>query len=341
MKKLIIYLSAVIISAVGFYGCSKSHSEDSVQTVSKEITVASGGGNGINYSISNDWIKFTSIQDWLALFSATEAQQFEVYNNVRSSNNFVSTMDIWMDTLGTSNGMCVNFQDTKDNADSVFNPIFASFLNQDGIVQIGDYIFKIDQVQKRCLALNESNISQIANLRNGLETGNIQKFVSGSDVIQVLYGTNAPGSGNIYCDPGAYERTDGEFKDDYTTNRRIRYAVAYKNNFLHRALSARCISQKKGAFGIWTWQNRNMTFSVYKRKYKIACGVNYEPSTTYPYNTGNNPVLWPWRNAIIYDDAYVYNGDGGEISKYWWDGKVVLIDWNNYSTRRMLIKQGY
>ncbi|MES2774968.1 MAG: hypothetical protein V4722_12330 [Bacteroidota bacterium] len=345
MKTTTIAFLLVTLSVSGFYSCRKTVSGNHDQIAQEPGQAAnSGGGSNIGYSVQNDWIKFHTVQDWLTLLQVSEADKYAIYAAARNTGNYTSTMDVWLDTLGTTQSICANYQDTKDNADSVFNTVLASFLNQDGIVQVGSFICKIDQVQKRCLVLNETDISEISDLRNGIETGSVQKFLPESDMMMALYGVGEPGpSPDLLCDP--YAPDGGKVKEyelNYADKRRIKYGAKYQDNFLVKSLSARSVSQKKGLFGIWSWVDRNMIFKVYHRKGKRACASSgFEYSTRYPYTVGQNPVLWPWRRAIIYDDAYNSYGAGGQLSKYWWDGQVVLLDWSNITTARFEIKYGY
>jgi hypothetical protein len=349
MKKNQIFVLLVFLSAASFSACKKVTVDNQNLGVLAVPSVPGGGSiAGINYTVQNDWIKFNTVQDWVALFQSSEADRFAVYDAARGTGNFTSTMDVWLDTLGTTQSICANYQDTKENADSVFSPVFGSFLNQDGLVQIGAYICKVDQVQKRCLVLNEANMSQLSDLRNGTVSSNITQYLPSDDVMLTLFGIVTPGpmptNGPIpICDPNAPSMETGVKTFSYADKRKVEYGVVYKNNFLHKILTAKAVSLKKGVFGIWYHQDRSMNFKVYQRKWKIACGSASPTVPVYPIYTGYVPSGWPWRHAIIYDDAYEFatGGSGGQLSKYWWDGQVQLLDWYNVTSPRFSIKFGY
>lgn len=106
----------------------------------------------------------------------------------------------------------------------------ASILNSDGIVQIGEWLFKVNLQNKTVLALNSSNIELYNELCSNTENDLIYSYSTDDDVLDLIadgeYGASTKKSANWCRKPSAGSHTDQtwpghayigiEFKIHYT-----------------------------------------------------------------------------------------------------------------------------
>ena len=167
MKKLILSSLVIALVGIGFVACKKSNvTNNPVQNQSelqfdKEFSIAS----------DNRMLIFKTTADYEKIVSNSSQ---EIKNSLVAKVRSLNLKSLAEKLI------------SQKSLDSFGDNFLPELLNEDGIVQIGDYLYKIDMVNKKAYVLPSANISEYSDLvAVNKSNPNIRVFTTEDDVIEL------------------------------------------------------------------------------------------------------------------------------------------------------------
>lgn len=192
MKKTLIAIT--LIASSFLYSCKKDK-----QTTNQpnEISINSSSENTFakefNLTLSENRLVFKSIEDYKkAVDNPTEeiARKFK-----QALNNFTN----FKSYLATKNEKIVK----STNDDGFNDTYFEAILNSDKIVQIGDYLYKINPLSQSVYVLSAKYISDYKDLVNeNTNNSNIKIYSTGDNVLELVETNTASKNTALFCSEG-------------------------------------------------------------------------------------------------------------------------------------------
>jgi hypothetical protein len=145
--------------------------------------IAQGQPSGvINVSLKGDRLAFASIADYKrAVDEPSEKTKKRFLGTVAALKGFTS--------FGQKQDSLLARQTTPGNTLLIQDEYFAAILNTDLVVQIGDYIFRVNPSSERVYALPVANKKEYADLiAENTRNPNIRTFSTNDDVLDVIKG---------------------------------------------------------------------------------------------------------------------------------------------------------
>lgn len=203
MKKLVFGGLFLALVGIGFVGCKKE--------------------NNLNNSnlINNDF----SANGKMLVFESVESYEKSIeFQTVEKREKFLSDIS----KLNFKNYFSVEHTESKSGNDSVqeMDDFFGQLLNEDGIIQIGDYIYKVNLQSEKVFVLPATNLAEYQDLVNENKSNdNIRQFSINDDVI---YLAESGASGEKCSNPsGGFELyTNFESGNSLETRCIIKYFTA-------------------------------------------------------------------------------------------------------------------
>jgi hypothetical protein len=164
MKKLIYGTISLALLGIGVVGCKK----DQVQNGRSNLNF----DNEFNVSTDGKMLVFETSKNFEDLVTNISNEKQE---------NFISfTEKLSYTSLAKKNELSKSLSD--DEGDDLLN----SLLNEDGIVQIGSFLYKIDLKNEIVGVLSTSNMADYSDLASlNKANKNIRRFTTGDDVIEL------------------------------------------------------------------------------------------------------------------------------------------------------------
>ncbi len=188
MKKLVFGGLFLALIGTGVVGCKKENNQ-----INSDLT-------NNDFSANGKMLVFESVESYenSIEIQSTEKQEKLLYEISKLKfNNYFSLEHIY----------------SKSGNDSVqeMDEFLGQLLNEDGIIQIGDYIYKVNLQSAKVFVLPAANLAEYQDLVNENKLNkNIRQFSTGDDVIYLAesgdYGEKCGGiDGGIYpCYPNTY-----------------------------------------------------------------------------------------------------------------------------------------
>ncbi len=161
MKKLIYGTLFLAIVGIGFVGCKKENNR-----INSNLT-------NNDFSTNGKMLIFESVESYEKSIELQSAEKREKFLSDISKLNF-------------KNYFSVEHTESKSGNDSVqeMDEFLGQLLNEDGIIQIGDYIYKVNLQSEKVFVLPAANIVEYQDLVNeNLSNKNIRRYSVGDDVI--------------------------------------------------------------------------------------------------------------------------------------------------------------
>jgi hypothetical protein len=165
MKKLFFSAMCIALVGVGLTGCKKEQKLNSTNEVSIN--------SQFNVSSNGKMLVFGSVESYEKSIELQSAEKREKFLSDISKLNF-------------KNYFSVEHSESKSGNDSVqeMDDFFGQLLNEDGIIQIGDYIYKVNLHSEKVFVLPVSNLAEYQDLVNENKSNdNIRQFTTNDDVI--------------------------------------------------------------------------------------------------------------------------------------------------------------
>jgi hypothetical protein len=193
MKKII--FGSLFLSLLGIctFSCKKEK-----KIASQVISNDSKSGNGAYYS-DGKMLIFSSTLDYERLVSnPTDEESANLISNIKAMNH------------QSYNELLASRNETDEQMDEFFGHL----INKDKIVQIGDYIYRINIVTEKVYVLHkdENSETNYSNLVNEVQNSKIRRFSTNDDVIALAEGNDEGekacpgiGGGSYPCYANNYE----------------------------------------------------------------------------------------------------------------------------------------
>lgn len=262
--------AAMLFISIFFYSCSEEISENAV--IDKPGSRTEGVTSLADHVfLENGYVRFASTEDFESFLGEENMEKKNLLLNRVQEAPFTSWRKYFLENEQT---LAPNGRTDADD-ELLEDEYLASLMNEDGILQIGKYLFKIDINQALVFALAEENKSSYQDLvaANG---GNedIMIFSTTDEVLTSLEegSTGTIENGRIqglFCkESKADSRNDPEnvyYGDDY----RMVCAVDYFAAGVYFKLRAKVNNQIKNV-GVWMAQQGNLRIE-YFADYKPRC----------------------------------------------------------------------
>lgn len=255
------------IVAIGFVSCEK-----------KEIN----GNIKFNNPITKSENQFKSDGRMLIFETTQDFQNFVTLSNKETKSSFYKNI-----TLFNHKTYAELLSEKSNENDLINDEDLSIILNNDLIVQIGNYIYRVNKPTEYVYVLHTSNISEYQDLVNENTTNkNIRKFSTEDNVIE-LAESGAEGYKGLFCGEGGVgSRSDHKVQGDkpnnttgvYTTLRHSKYGIYF---------TIVIETSTNYAFGLFKYEfptNSN------ERRFKRRCqSVEYVPySVTFQWSSMTN-----------------------------------------------------
>jgi hypothetical protein len=102
-------------------------------------------------------------------------------------------LPIWEEEIGFNSARKI--EEENENNEFELDPLFATLLNEDYVIQIGDNIFKIDLENETVLVLKASEYSNL----ESFNSANVMSFTTSDNVLDILEGIELPDSERGGC----------------------------------------------------------------------------------------------------------------------------------------------
>ena len=168
-KKLVLWSMVIGFALLG--GCSKNK-EAEPAPVAETPTVL--------YAIENGILAFGSTADYTNAVEKQNAKERESFiNAIQATKNYVSFSRM----ASRTNGRTLSEPETE----LLENDFLSAILNEDRIVAIGNYYYKIDMTNSKVYALSKKNKASFADFKNG-NTANtdVLEFSINDDVLMII-----------------------------------------------------------------------------------------------------------------------------------------------------------
>jgi len=160
----------------------------------------------------------------------------------------------------------------KANADSIDSEFFGEVLNPEGVVQIANYIFRINAVTGYCYVMDSLYLNQYADLiAENIANPHIQKYSNEDDVLEIFESNLA----NRCSESGAPRiKKSQDFSPTYNPPGypgyygKLECKVVYQKAAIYFSL----VAKAKSTIWAMTYLNGEMTYG-YKRKCKNPVGL--------------------------------------------------------------------
>lgn len=306
-----------------FFSCKK---QDSVNPESNQPESSPSDIAG-NIVAKNDRLAFYSIEDY-ELYVSDSSKKAHLISATNSADSYVS-MSRYASDASLRKAVSGRFQSSSEIVDSLYPEFLSHILNPDGIVQIEDYIIKVDMSNERVLVLNSTDSLFYNDLvTNNLNNEKIKLFSTDEDVLDQLANNQSSQRVNgLFCKDNGINKIIDEGYVYFGAGYRLDCKVVYQPSGIYFSLQSKVKKQYQGWTGIWTGQNGNLQikyFCVYKAKCKSQVG---------PYDGWTNSTV---NNELNYRP---YESTRG-LNKAWF--RVQFYDHSSgVVTRGFEVRRGY
>lgn len=303
MKK-IIYLSLVLLVLLS------SCSED-VAVVKTDLNMPVEINNGVAH--------FKSLENYTSVLENTDdnfrKSLIKYLDNQSSYKSFKSVYKY------TGSNVEVRKLSTKEESIVEDNDFLSTILNDERMVAIGDYVFKISFDDELVYAASLNNVSLVEAVKNeNSENPEVQVFSTDDDVLHLLEeGSSGTVNGrtNLFCGESGADAKDDKGFDDcpyaYCAGYRQDNKVVYQKAGVYFSLQAKTKFQYLSGIGIWVAADAGDQSIDFYYKYEPKCKGVSEGSSIL-YDDGSDNEL----NKRIYEstrglhkyryNAYFYGG---------------------------------
>lgn len=270
VKKII--LNSFIISVILFSACKKETKTYLTQTETSKSTTTNENllAKEFNLNLVNNRLIFKTKSDYQKVVDNPSKE---------ISDKFTLCLNNYSDFNSYS-----DFKKNKKitNKEDLFNdPYFESMLNADKIIQIGDFIYRINPKNEKVFVLSSKYENEYSDLVNeNVDNENIKVYSTGDDVLDLVENNLAGKNVSLFCPEGGVGGdADGV---DFTvpgTNRTSRAAVDFNRYGIYFSLFARIWPSVGGSEFVFDF---NGTLGYIH--YKVRCGATAD----YGLITGGN-----------------------------------------------------
>jgi hypothetical protein len=362
MKKILVLLTLLVFT---FVSCRKEKSGSLQSMLTNKVSKKERNFKGISYKFDRTtfaykssgfakyietpignapWVVFESCEEYEFLIDTLDANDKATFvGELESVDYFFSLNDaaafdpgytiVEGDTILNNYDPLYDVSFAKENADSIDNDFFGEILNPDGVVQIGDFILKINAITGQCYVLEAANIFSFADLISE-NTGNeaITEYSNDDDVLDILFGEEEEQQRTgiayrLFCNEGgANDKKDNanEYYSIYGSYQQIKLEckVVYQKAAIYFALVSKM--EYMSSNGLW-WTTNNFTYDAmtayYQYKWKPKCKSEHIQSATSYVSPGDRTTysVKPYENTKglnKYDFQFQWGVTGDEATNH-------------------------
>jgi len=300
-----------------FVACDPNSTEDAIPK------------NEFNVEFKNGALKFSSINSYQNMVEdKTDAERSAFISFLNSTKDYNSLRKSYSKTKQTSAGRVLG---TKETEVVESNEFLSTILNEDGLIAIGEYYFKINLNSEKVFVLPLKNESEFDDLKQeNVANQNILIFATDDDVLLLLSeGSKGTISGRsqLFCrdrsadalkdDSYAYE----PFYDDYRQDNKI----VYQKAGVYFSLQAKTKMQYKNLIGLWV--DAGITYNQqvrYYYRYEPKCRNSSEGSATKTDDGPSNELNYRAYESIRGLHKYRYEAEF--FGQGFWSRKYIIFD---------------
>jgi hypothetical protein len=274
-------------------------------------------------------LQFPSADNYISLVeSAGDEVKLSLIKFLDTKKDYNSLRKSYLKARQTSNGRVLS---TKETDIVEANEFLASILNEDGLIVIGDYYFRINMNSEKVFVLPLKNESELDDLKQeNIANQNILIFSTNDDVLPLLAEGNKGtinGRSQLFCgDSGANSgKDDGfvyePFYDDYRQDDK----VVYQKAGVYFSLQAKTKMQYKNLLGLWvdagiTYGQKLRYYVIYEPKCKGVTENTETKEDNDPSNELNHRAYESTRGLHKYRYEAEFYGQG------YWSRKFIIFD---------------
>lgn len=312
MKNNLLIFTTLIVGLLFTVSCKKQ--EVQIVDVKNERLL-----NDSKTNIKTD-PKFSIGNEGRFLIFKTEQGYGKAVNNPDSLTN-IELLRVLDDSKFTSYYQIIQ-KDPKLQEDNPFKygEILSRFINKDFIVQIGNYLFKVEPTEQKVYALFEGDIQYYSDLvaKNTSNTA-ILVFSTDDEVLEILKVTTKPTQSDVekglFCnDPKAPEKESASNIVYFQSGGFNSQTENFKGTIYYRK------------FGVWFILGANTYFSFFGANSNTYGHWVQIENSSYAQRCGSSVSNYshPWRSMI----NGMYVGLGGEKIFRWYSGAKKLKSYN-------------
>jgi len=231
--------------------------------------------------VSNGILNFNSTTAYVDLIEKADQRQKElIVKNLDALADYRSIKSVFKAAKKSTASRKLS---TQEEEMAISNDFISTLLNADGMIRIGDYFFKINLANERCLVLHKDQTDQLLDLSNEDNTNkNIMVFSVSDDVLDLLQqGTKGTINGRteLFCND---RRASGKeklalinYSDDYAGyDYRVDAKHVYQEAAIYFSLlkELKHMSRSQSASSTATWSQESTEIDLwYYFKWKQRC----------------------------------------------------------------------
>ena len=255
--------------------------------------------------VKNGRMVFAEISNYENMVKDTTSRE-KTFRSV-SSENFFS--------------LATNSSKASVNASLYDSKFLQRVLNQDGIVQIGEWIIKVDLAKSLCFVLNKKHENEYVDLvKENSSNTHISSYSTDENVLELLASHQSSAKTNgLFCkDRSARVKKDEGFEYlNVAQTLRLDCKVVYQKAGIYFSLQGKIKAQEKIA-GVWFQKGLRMDLS-YAYSLNVRCGYYDTNSGSTGASDNNEQSYRPYESARGLENySYairlgVYNPEGGGL----------------------------
>ncbi|WMJ74999.1 hypothetical protein RCC89_17780 [Cytophagaceae bacterium ABcell3] len=150
----------------------------------------------------------------------------------------------------------------------------ANFLTPEGIIEIGDYVFKINMPDEKVYALHKEKVKEnLQDLYEEKRNNAILEFSTNDEVLTLLEDRNSSAQEKLFCGETRANNDDDRATIDYGNGEyRMNCKVVYQTAGIYFSLIGRADGRVKSVFGWYVNHPITMTAN-YSANWKPRCGT--------------------------------------------------------------------
>ena len=279
---------------IGFVGCEK-------EQIPENIT---------NDNNDNSITRVLKPTDYIGV--STDGRML-VFENSEKYNSLVSNLDSAFIVNFYPDMVALDYQALKESSLEKSNNIgvddefLASLLNQDNIMQIGDYLYRVNKSKESVYVLAAEHFNQYTDLVNeNLNNENVREYSTNEDVVELVE-AGLDSEEKLFCgDRKAKSKTEVSESQDTGNNTSMYLFVKYKRFGVYFSLMAEGYrTTNSSQFGYW-YQIDNSSWS--KR-----CGSSVS-NYSHPWRTGNGYNVFG--SPVLYSDVFRFYSGSKQLKNY-------------------------
>jgi len=310
MKKLIYGGLFFTLVAFGAVGCKKKV-DGNLKTTNQNLV------------IDNQPAMQTSHKGVLTNGKILIFESSEIYNSMISNLDSTFVVQFYNDMIGLEFNSLNELTEQKSLNNGIDDYYLKSILNQDNIIQIGKYLYRVNKTSESVFVLHHQYSDQYADLVNeNTDNINIKVYSTEEDVIDLVEaGVNSQEKGLFCKDRRAQKKDKWSGSAQTGPYENMKLYVKYKKFGIYHALSAEGYRSTNSTQYKYYYQIENSS-------YRQRCGSSLN-NYSHPWRSGNGNNVFG--SPAMYSDVFRLYSGMKQLKNYRFK---VRLRCNNYTLPR-------